>query len=132
MKKILKISSALLAALLFVAAGCNNVLDENPKSLLVPSLFQTANGINSALTAIYSYNKFYYGTEGGMNTVVYGTDEFTNGQQVNNPPLNVYLGLNSSNGDIQTPWNRAYPAINTANGVIELTPGVVDIPDASK
>jgi len=132
MKQTLKISSALIAAVLFVAAGCNNVLDENPKSLLVPSFFQTATGINSALTAIYSYNKFYYGTEGGMNTVVYGTDEFTNGQQVANPPLNVYQGLNSSNGDIQTPWNRAYPAINTANGVIDLTPGVVDIPDASK
>lgn len=132
MKPILKISSTLLAALLFVAAGCTNVLDENPKSVLVPSLFQTASGISSALNAIYSYNKFYFGTEGGMNTVVYGTDEFTNGQQVTDPPLNVYKGLNSSNGDIQAPWNRAYPAINTANGVIDLAPGVADIKDADK
>jgi hypothetical protein len=132
MKPTLKISSGLLAALLFIAAGCTNVLDEAPKSVLVPSLFQTANGINSALTSIYSYNKFYFGTEGGMNTVVYGTDEFTHAQQVTNPPLNVYLGLNSSNGDIQAPWNRAYPAINTANGVIDLAPGVVDIRDADK
>jgi starch-binding outer membrane protein, SusD/RagB family len=132
MKATSKIFTALLAAALFVAAGCSNVLEEDPKSVLLPSFFKTAAGINSGLVAIYSYNKFYYGTEGGMNTVVYGTDEFTNGQQVTNPPLNVYQGLNSGNGDILTPWNRAYPAINTANGVIELGREATDITEAAK
>lgn len=132
MKSKFKLSTAFLTAALLAAAGCTKVLDENPRSVLVPSFFQSAQGINSGLVAIYSYNKFYYGPEGGMNLAVYGTDEFTHGQQVTNPPLNVYMGLNASTGDLQTPWNRAYPAINTANGVIQLGQEATDIGEAVK
>jgi hypothetical protein len=133
MKSNFKIYKAFVGtALLVIVAGCSDVLNEKPRATLVPAFFETAQGINAGLTAIYSYNKFYYATEGGMNLSVYGTDEFTHGQQVNNPPLNVYNALSSANGDIQTPWNRAYPAINTANGVIELGQKATDISEAAK
>lgn len=132
MKPIFKLSTYISAFLLLVASGCSDVLDEKPRSVLVPAFFQTGQGINAGLTSIYSYFKFYYGPEGGMNLSVYGTDEFTNGQQVNNPPLNVYTGLNSGNGDIQTPWNRGFPAINTANGVIELGQAATDLTPEQK
>ena len=114
-------------------SGCKDLLDEQPRAGLTPSYYKTGTGINSGLTSVYSSFKYYYGTEGGMNLSVYGTDEFTHGQQVSNPPLDIYgTTLNASmndgkGGDLQTPWNRAYGAINTCNGIIELGVDAADL-----
>lgn len=123
MKNIIYIGSFLI----FLSFGCSDLLDEEPRALLTPDLFETAQGLEGGVTAAYSYLKFYYGSESGGNLTVYGTDEFTNGGQVSEPPLNIYRGIDPDNGDILTPWNRAYPAINTLNGVIELAPEATDI-----
>jgi starch-binding outer membrane protein, SusD/RagB family len=105
---------------LFSTIGCNDVLEENPRQL-TPEFFRTAQGLNSGVTAAYATFRNYYATESGMNVTVYGTDEFTHGQQVTNPPLNTYgSSLNPQNGDIGNAWGRAYTAINTCNGIIEL------------
>jgi hypothetical protein len=120
--------------LVLLATACKDLLTEQPRSNLTPTYYTTGTGINSGLTSVYSSFKFYYGTEGGMNLSVYGTDEFTHGQQVSNPPLDIYgTTLNASlndgkGGDLQTPWNRAYGAINTCNAIIELG---ADAPDLS-
>jgi hypothetical protein len=122
-----------IGLLMLIVSGCNDVLKEQPRANLTPTSFTTGGGVNSGLTAAYSSFKFYYGPEGGMNTNVWGTDEFTHGQQVTNPPLNVYNNtLNPSNGDILTPWNRGYSAINTCNGVIELGQAATDLTPAQK
>jgi hypothetical protein len=124
--------------LMFVITGCKDLLTEQPRSTLTPGYYSTGIGVQSGLTSVYSSFKNYYATEGGMNLTVYGTDEFTHGQQVTNPPLNVYGSvLNASmadgrGGDLQTPWNRAYGAINTCNGVIELGATATDLSDAQK
>lgn len=122
-------------AMLFSSNSCNDVLEEKPRSVLVPDFFRTAAGINAGLTAAYAYFRYYYGTEGGMNLTVYGTDEFTHGQQVSNPPFNIYEGVNSINpglGDLLTPWNRAYPAINTCNGIIDIGSQATDLTPEAK
>ncbi len=68
-----------------------------------------------------------------MNLSVYGTDEFTHGQQVINPPLSVYNSqLNALQADLQTPWNRSYPAINTCNAIIQLGSGAADLSAVQK
>src|ERR1044071_8697750 len=111
------------AVVLMAVSGCNDLLKEEPRNALTPSYYQTAVGLNSGLISVYSSFKYYYGTEGGMNLSVYGTDEFTHGQQVTNPPLNIYgTTLNAAmndgrGGDLQTPWNRGYSAINTCNEI---------------
>ena len=106
--------------LLLVTVGCNDVLEETPRQL-TPDYFRTAQGLNSGITAAYATFRNYYGTESGMNLTVYGTDEFTHGQQQTNPPLNTYNSLlNPSQGNVSVPWGRAYTAINTCNGIIEL------------
>jgi starch-binding outer membrane protein, SusD/RagB family len=126
------------AVLMFAITGCQDLLKEQPRSTLTPGYYSTGTGVQSGLTSVYSSFKFYYGTEGGMNLTVYGTDEFTHGQQVTNPPLNVYGSvLNASmadgrGGDLQTPWNRAYGAINTCNAVIELGTAATDLSDVQK
>src|SRR5688572_24522405 len=111
----------LVASLLLLATvGCNDVLEETPRSL-TPEYFSTAQGLNSGITAAYATFRNYYATESGMNLTVYGTDEFTHGQQQTNPPLNTYNNLlNPTNGNVGVPWNRAYQAINTCNGIIEI------------
>lgn len=121
------------ALLMFAVSGCKDLLEEQPRATLTPSYYATGVGINAGLTSVYSSFKFYYGTEGGMNLSVYGTDEFTHGQQVTNPPLNTYAStLNPAVGDLQTPWNRSYGAINTCNAVIELGAEAPDLSDAQK
>jgi starch-binding outer membrane protein, SusD/RagB family len=133
MKSSARIYSLLLTASLLITAGCNDVLDEQPRSQLTPDYFKTGQGLNAGITAAYASFRWYYATEGGMNLSVYGTDEFTHGQQVTNPPLNTYnASLNPTNGDLLTPWNRSFPAINTCNGIIELGAQAGDLPEAQR
>jgi hypothetical protein len=118
--------------LLVAAAGCNDVLEEQPRQL-TPDYFATAQGLNSGITAAYATFRNYYATESGMNLTVYGTDEFTHGQQQTNPPLNTYgSGLNPAQGQIGVPWQRAYQAINTCNGIIELGPKATELTEADR
>ncbi len=131
MKLSQKIFASFLSVVLLSTAGCNDILEEQPRSVLTPEYFNSVDGINAGLTASYAYNRYYYGTLGGMFLGVFGTDEFTHGDQLTNPPLNTYLNLTPDNGDLQAPWNRAYPAINTCNGIIEIGASA-DIPEADK
>jgi hypothetical protein len=120
MKLIVKKHIMLLTVAMLIAAGCGDVLEEQPRSL-TPDYFKTAQGLNAGITAAYASFRNFYGSEGGKNITVYGTDEFTHGQQVTNPPFNVYSStLNAGDGSTGSIWGRAYPAINTCNGIIEL------------
>ena len=117
---------------LFSTIGCNDVLEENPRQL-TPEFFRTSQGLNSGITAAYATFRNYYATESGMNVTVYGTDEFTHGQQVTNPALNTYgSALNPQNGDIGNAWGRAYTAINTCNGIVELGIEAKDLTEAQR
>ena len=118
--------------LLTTACNINDILSEQPRQL-TPDYFRTAQGLNSGVTAAYATFRYYYGSLGGFNVNVQGTDEFTHGQQATNPPLNVYDdGLNAQNGDIGLAWARSYPAINTCNGVIEFGPEASDLPEEQR
>ncbi len=121
----------ILAASLFLitTTACNvdDILTEKPRQL-APDFFRTSQGLNSGLTASYATFRNYYGSLGGFNVNVLGTDEFMHGQQDNNPILGVYSGeLNAQNGDIGLAWGRSYSAINTCNGIIDLGPVATDL-----
>jgi hypothetical protein len=129
-KKYIVVASTFLA---LMTIGCNDVLDEQPRSVLVPEFFTTAQGLNAGVTAAYASFRYYYANEGGMNLSVYGTDEFTHGQQVTNPPLNVYSAtLNPDGGGTGGVWQRAYIAINTCNGIIDLGQQATDLTEAQR
>lgn len=118
--------------LLVALIGCEDVLEETPRTVLTPEFFETGQGLEAGLTAAYAHFRRYYGREPGMNMTVYGTDEYAHGQQVNNPPFAIYSGITPDVGDLNAAWNNAYPAINTCNGIIELGPGVTDLPEDEK
>lgn len=130
MKKLLKINTFLIAAVL-IFSGCEDVLDEVPRTLLTPESFATASGLRAGLTAAYSLNRTYYGYQTGANNTVFG-DEFMLGQQSAENAYATYIGLNPTFGDANSPWNDAYPAINTCNGIIDLGPDATGLLEEEK
>lgn len=108
--------------------GCQDILEETPRSSLTPEFFETTEGIEGGLTAAYAYTRYWYGSMGGLDMTDFGTDEWTEGDQANNPAINTYQ-LTADDGSTTTAWNRAYPAINTCNGVIELAPNAEGLSD---
>ena len=116
--------SVLGLSLLLVATGCDkDILDENPRSILVPSFLGTAQGIEAGLAGVYSGLRNTYGGEEGMFFGVTGTDEFMRGIQ-------SLSGLDEYNPAVLTPttssaatnqWSNWYRYINNANGVIQYS-----------
>ena len=134
MKRIFKLYSILAATLVFaVATSCEDKLIEEPRSVLVPDYFKTSQGLRAGVTAAYATFRQFYGNEGGMNMTIYGTDEYTHGQQTTNPPFNTYNSqLNPMAGDLGAAWNNAYRAINTCNGIIQLGPEAADLTEVQR
>jgi hypothetical protein len=121
-----------MVLLIILFTGCTDVLEEQPRTILTPGFFETGKGLQAGLTAAYAHFRRYYASEGGMNMTVYGTDEYSQAQQVNNPPFAIYSGITPEQGNLNDAWNNAYPAINTCNGIIEIGPGATDLLEEEK
>jgi hypothetical protein len=119
------IKTILGATLLMLFLGaCNKILDEEPRSIFAPSFFKTEQGVNGGLTSLYANLRYTWGNAYWYNTGVTGTDEATYAQSAD---ANFKVMDVSGQGNI-TPtvpggsdnmWNNAFPAINTASGIIE-------------
>lgn len=127
---IITIGTALLV--LFLSA-CTKVLQETPRSIYTPGFFQTKAGVNDGITALYAHLRYIFGQSYFYNTCETGTDEATFAQSADQ---NFKVMDVSGNGDITSTssrsdvlWNNAFPAINTANGIIENA-SAVGISDA--
>ncbi len=106
--------------------SCSDVLEEDPKAILTPSFFETGQGIEGGVISAYTSFKSMT-RQAGMFLTCWGTDEYTFGQQVQNNNWNSYTGIDPNEGDADDLWNAAYPAINTCNGVIELSANAADL-----
>jgi hypothetical protein len=119
MKKMFITGSVL--AVLLAASGCSkDILDENPRSVLVPSFFGTPDGVQSGLTGVYSGLRNLNTDQAGSVFTSQGTDEFMRGF-AGTDGLEDYNGgqLNSNNGTSTGQWTQCYRFINAANGVIQ-------------
>ncbi|UOQ64276.1 RagB/SusD family nutrient uptake outer membrane protein [Hymenobacter volaticus] len=119
MKKIFLTGSAL--ALLLAASSCDkDILDENPRSVLVPSFLGTPDGLQAGLAGVYSGLRNATSDQGGSNFMSQGTDEFMRGFGASDG-LEDYNGglLNNNNGTATNLWATYYRYINDANGVIQ-------------
>jgi len=116
----------LVGAALFsmFSAGCSDILDEEPRSVYAPGFFQTLTGVQGGISSLYSSLRNMYGNGYYYNATITGTDEATWGQMAdaNFKVMDLSgegeLNSNSSRSDVL--WNEAFPAINTASGVIEF------------
>lgn len=131
MKNKIKQSIVFICAIVFVVSACQNELDEQPRSILVPSYLESPEGVRAALISAYSGMRFYYGTENGIATTILGTDEFTTAALGTNDEISIdrYSStLNPDNGQFQTLWNNAFIYINMCNAVIQFAPDAEDLP----
>ncbi|HNQ38498.1 MAG TPA: RagB/SusD family nutrient uptake outer membrane protein, partial [Prolixibacteraceae bacterium] len=104
--------------------GCSDILEEQPRSIFEPGFFKTEKGVNGGLTALYAHLRYIYGNAYFYNSGVTGTDEATYAQSAdaNFKVMDVSGQGNitpSQTGGSGTLWDHAFPAINTASGIIE-------------
>ena len=115
------IGTALLTVFL---VGCSDILEEQPRSILEPGFFKSEQGVNGGLTSLYAHLRYIYGNAYYYNSGVTGTDEATYAQSAdgNFKVMDVSGQGNitsTDNGGTGTLWDHAFPAINTASGIIE-------------
>lgn len=116
-------SLGIVAVSALVLASCSSILDEQPRSDYDPSFFQTENGIEGGLTALYSHLRDTYGQGYYYNIQETGTDEYTFAQSADanfkDADLSGNGSLTSSSSRSDVLWGSAFTYINTASGVIE-------------
>jgi hypothetical protein len=111
------------AALSLSAAGCKDLLNEQPRGIYTPEYFQTERGVQGGLTAMYAHLRDTYGQAYYYNATLTGTDEVTYGRDADENFLAMDLSgraqLTANNSRADALWGSAFPNINTANGVIK-------------
>jgi hypothetical protein len=125
----IKVCSLAFIALLFTISGCEKLLEENPRSSIAPTFFDTPAGILGGIAGVYSDLRNLWGTEGFSATCVAGTDEHLAGGSASSITYYTYNGVDK-NG-MSGLWSIAYQDINTLNGILEKAPNV-EIPEATR
>lgn len=106
------------------ATSCEDFLEEDNKSgLTADAYYGTLVGIEALVNACYTPMRFWYGKENGIALTETGTDIFTRGNGMENPPVALYnADLSGANAPIEFYWTRFYSALNTCNAAIERIP----------
>ncbi|WP_415327910.1 RagB/SusD family nutrient uptake outer membrane protein [Chryseobacterium sp. MMS23-Vi53] len=107
--------------------GCNEILDEQPRSVYTVDYFSTPDGINQSFTSLYRQLRMLYGNGYFMSNCQNGTDESTWAQSADGNFKELDMSgqgnINSSTFPTSMIWSSVFPYINTANGIIEKGPG---------
>lgn len=127
-------------AIVVLAPGCQDILEENPKTTFTNDYFKTAQGAQDGLNTAYAYLRYHYGVNPTLALNISGTDEFTYGEQpaVNssgdNLPHKLFgtYDINSEFGFLTTTFNRTFPIINLLNGLIEFLPGIPTLTETER
>jgi hypothetical protein len=130
MKSHKKLTFVLVLVIVVFSNSCKKLLEEHPRSLIVPSFLATPSGLLGGIAGVYNDIRSEWGTEGFSEFTVGGTDEHLMGASNSAPKFFTYNGLASSdmNGSF---WNIAYQDINTLNGVLQYGPDA-DLVDSVK
>ncbi|MDO9554476.1 RagB/SusD family nutrient uptake outer membrane protein [Rhodonellum sp.] len=112
-----KIMGLLLLSTIF---SCESFLEEDNKTgLTADAYYATAEGMEALVNSCYTPMRFWYGKENGIALTETGTDIFTRGNGMENPPVALYNSdLQGANAPIGFYWTRLYSALNTTNSVI--------------
>jgi len=120
--------------MMLVLGSCNEILDEQPRSIYEPGFFKTEKGVYGGLTSMYAHLRYIYGPAYYYNTLVTGTDEATYGQSADNNFKDMDLSgvgsITSTSSRTDGLWTSAFPNINTASGIIENAAAVGTISNA--
>lgn len=130
----------MVVAILAFAPGCQDILEEHPKTTFTNDYFKTAQGAQDGLNTAYAYLRYHYGVNPTLALNISGTDEFTYGEQpaVNssgdNLPHKLFgtYDINSEFGFLTTTFNRTFPIINLLNGLLEFIPNISELTESDK
>jgi hypothetical protein len=118
----IKIIVGAILMLMFLV-GCEDILEEKPRSIFTPEFFKTEEGVQGGLTALYAHLRQFYGQGYYYNAHVTGTDEAAYGESADqNFKIHDMSGqgdLTSQSSNTNVLWDAAFPNINTASGIIE-------------
>jgi starch-binding outer membrane protein, SusD/RagB family len=115
--------------------GCEDRLEEENHSKLVPDFFATTQGFVTGLNAAYGGMRELYGPEEGIQGLTnVGTDEFrTAASGTRSLALTNYTSLFTPGNEYPTRlWSICYKYINTCNGLVDLGANITDISEESK
>lgn len=114
-------------------------LDENLTTKKSTQYFDTPEGIESLTVTLYANCRWLFGYEWSYGPVLYGIDEFTNGNDLTNEPWNTYdnrfspiactPATGAANKNCTAPghyWDQLYYGIASANTVIAKAPLIQD------
>ncbi len=117
MKKIFNFM-LVLGGMLVLAASCNKILEEHPKTIFTPGYFSTPAGVEGGLTALYSHLRDVYGDPYTWSDLEAATDETTfSNSGFRGNDFSTGAHVTADNCPKSGFWNFTY--INTANGIIE-------------
>ena len=117
MKKIFNFM-LVLGGMLVLAASCNKILEEHPKTIFTPGYFSTPAGVEGGLTALYSHLRDVYGDPYTWSDLEAATDETTfSNSGFRGNDFSTGAHVTADNCPKSGFWNFTY--VNTANGIIE-------------
>lgn len=104
--------------------SCAEFLDEdNITGLTADGYYVTEEGIEALVNSCYTPMRFWYGKEDGIALTETGTDIFTRGNGMENPPVALYNSdLSGANDPLNFYWTRLYSALNSTNAAIARIP----------
>lgn len=132
MKYIKNISAALLAVIALSTSSCSkDFLDEELTTQYSTEYFETAEGLEALAVSLYGNIRWHFGYEWAYGTTLYGTDEFTNANDLTNEMWNTYdsrfgpqgatRATGAANNNATSPaalWDELYYGIASANTII--------------
>ncbi|MEO6547324.1 MAG: RagB/SusD family nutrient uptake outer membrane protein [Ferruginibacter sp.] len=122
-----------LGLVLYISPGCKKLLVETPRTSFTPAFFTTSDGLQGAVTGIYSSLRGHWGTQIFLQLFNSGTDETLKASAADVQHWFTYNNpvIKSNTNDYAGFWNSLFLDINTANGVLQY--GVdANIPAATK
>ncbi len=112
-----------LILMTWLLTGCSKILNEQPRSIYTPDFFKTEKGVKGGITSLYANLRYIYGNAYYYNTGETGTDEVTYAQSADQNfkvmDLSGQGKITSTTSRSDVLWGNAFPAINTASGIIE-------------
>lgn len=122
---------SLLAGLSFGTTSCADFLDEEQTTKYSTAYFDTPEGLEALTVSLYGNIRWHFGYEWAYGITLYGTDEFTNANDLTAEPWNTYdnrLGAiactpetGAANKNCPAPqalWDEMYYGIASCNTII--------------
>ncbi|WP_116125436.1 RagB/SusD family nutrient uptake outer membrane protein [Lewinella sp. IMCC34183] len=124
-------TKALVAVALLLPSCSDDFLDEELTTAYSTQYFETAQGLEDLAISLYGNLRWHFGYEWAYGLTLYGTDEFTNANDLTNEMWNTYdnrLGpigaspaTGAANNNATSPaslWDQLYYGIASANIII--------------